>query len=223
MTIQLLSCLCSAIRCNTCKTPSRISVSQTHQQGASLVMVMMILVIVSLLGVSGAQIALMSERGARNDRDVQIAFQAAETALYDATNDMENVDVATRSTLFTPLNNLVFISGCGTTGTRKGLCLPAPTGDKPVWLTTDFTATDSPTTEFGEFTGASFDAGTAGVRPAAKPRYVIETISIQSKVIGSDRSKSSATSQITVYRVTAMGFGPRKDIQGVVQMLYRKE
>ena len=186
-------------------------------------MVMMILVIVSLLGVSGAQIALMSERGARNDRDLQIAFQAAETALYDATNDMENVGMATRSTLFTPLNNLVFISGCGTTGTRKGLCLPAPTGDKPVWLTTDFTATDSPTTEFGEFTGASFDAGTAGVRPAAKPRYVIETISIQSKVIGSDRSKSSATSQITVYRVTAMRFGPRKDIQGVVQMLYRKE
>lgn len=185
-------------------------------------MVMMILVIVSLLGISGAQIALMSERGARNDRDLQIAFQAAEAALYDATNDIEGPSTS-RSSLFKAGNILPFSSDCGTSGNSKGLCRPADAGIKPVWLAIDFTADDSPSTEFGQFTGTSFDAGTAGVKPAAKPRYIIEALSIQSKVVGADRSKSSAESQVTAYRVTAMGIGPRTDIQGVVQMLYRKE
>jgi len=36
------------------------------QRGASLLVVVMILIIVSILGVGGAQIALMSERGARS-------------------------------------------------------------------------------------------------------------------------------------------------------------
>ena len=60
-----------------------------HQQsGMSLIMVLLILVVVSLLGVGGAQIALMSERGARNDRDLQMAWQAAEAGLIDAENDI---------------------------------------------------------------------------------------------------------------------------------------
>ena len=62
--------------------------SDHRQNGASLIMVMMILIVVSLLGVSGAQIGLMSERGARNDRDIQMAWQAAEAALIDAEFDM---------------------------------------------------------------------------------------------------------------------------------------
>ena len=52
-----------------------------HQGGASLIMVMIVLTIVSIIGVAGIQISLMSERGARNDRDQQIAWQAAEAGL----------------------------------------------------------------------------------------------------------------------------------------------
>ena len=122
-------------------------IKKTDQQGASLIMVMMILDIVSLLGISGAQIALMSERGARNDRDLQIAFQAAETALYDATNDIEGPSTS-RSSLFKAGNILPFVSDCGTSGNSIGLCRPADAGVKPVWLSIDFMADDSPSTEF---------------------------------------------------------------------------
>jgi len=51
--------------------------NRRRQTGASLIMVMLILIVVSILGVGAAQIALMSERSARNDRDMQIAWQSA--------------------------------------------------------------------------------------------------------------------------------------------------
>lgn len=189
-------------------------------RGASLIIVMMILVIVSILGVGAAQIALMGERSSRNDRDLQIAFQSAETALFDATNDIEGAGAATRGAIFntsSSASSVIFVDDCGTTGNNKGLCAIAPASGKPAWLEVDFTATNSPSVAFGDFTGAAFDAGTTGVKPAAKPRYVIEPVPFYE--IGQNLSSPPAVA----YRVTAMGFGPRADIQGVVQMIYRKE
>ena len=174
-------------------------------QGASLIVVLMILVIVSLLGVGGAQIALMSERGARNDRDMQMAWQAAEAALIDAELDMTTA----RTAEINGKSKIAFIQGCGTTGRSIGLCDTNLT--RPEWLTVDFSDTSSsaPTVQFGAFTGRSFATGGIGIQPAQAPRYLIE--------IMQDPSDSSAY----IYRVTAMGFGPRADIQAVLQMLYR--
>lgn len=183
-----------------------------RQRGASLIMVMLILIVVSLLGVGGAQIALMSERGARNDRDQQVAWQAAEAALIDAEFDI-NGATATRKTLFDGNTQAAFVPGCGTSGTSVGLC-DTTVGGKPAWLTVDFTVTGSSaaTTAFGTFTSHNFAAGGIGIQPAKVPRYVIELVP---DPVG---DKSNPT---FLYRVTAMGFGPRADIQAVLQMLYR--
>jgi len=186
------------------------------QRGASLIMVMLILIVVSLLGVGAAQVALMSERGARNDRDQQVAWQAAEAALIDAEVDMidstSTRKIASKS-VFDATTQSVFLPGCGTSGMSVGLCDLAMTG-KPAWLTVDFTATGSsaPTTAFGTFTGHTFAAGGVGIQPAKVPRYVIESVP---DPIG---DKSNPT---YLYRITSMGFGPRADIQAVMQMLYR--
>lgn len=184
-----------------------------QQAGVSLIIVMLILVIVSLLGVSGVQISIMSERGARNDRDQQIAWQAAEAALIDAEVDMIGA-TATRRTLFDGKAQSPFIPGCGSSSTSIGLCDLVLTGN-PAWLTVDFTTTDSNarTTPFGLFTSRTFAAGGVGIQPAKAPRYVIELVP---DPVG-DKSDPSF-----LYRVTAMGFGPRDDIQAVLQMLYRK-
>jgi type IV pilus assembly protein PilX len=184
-----------------------------RQAGVSLIIVMLILVIVSLLGVSGVQVAIMSERGARNDRDQQIAWQAAEAALIDAEVDMIGT-TGTRNTLFDGKTQSPFITGCGSSGTSIGLCDLVQTG-KPAWLTVNFTTTDASaaTTEFGIFTGRTFAAGGVGIQPAKAPRYVIELVP---DPVG-DKADPSF-----LYRVTAMGFGPRDDIQAVLQMLYRK-
>jgi type IV pilus assembly protein PilX len=184
-----------------------------RQRGASLIMVLLILIVVSVLGAGGAQIAIMSERGARNDRDQQVAWQAAEAALIDAEAEMYGTGTATRRAIFDSKNQVDFVSGCGTSGNSLGLCILNSSG-KPAWLVADFTDTsaNAMTVPLGQFTGRTFAAGGAGIQPAKVPRYVFEMIP---DPIG---DKSNPT---YLYRVTAMGFGPRPDIQSVVQMVFR--
>jgi len=173
------------------------------QRGVSLIVVMMILIIVSLLGVGGAQIALMSERGARNDRDMQVAWQAAEAALRDAEFDMTT---SGRKGTFDGKSKIAFVLGCNTTGTTEGL-YDFRACSKPAWLTLNFDTTAA--TVFGAKTGRTFASGLVGIQPAQPPLYMIELV-----------NDPLDNSQV-VYRVTAMGFGPRTDIQAVVQEIYR--
>lgn len=187
------------------------------QKGASLIVVMMILTIVSLLGIAGIQISTMAERGARNDRDQQVAWQSAEAALVDAEFDMYLSTTSPRQTRFKEAVDITgFLPGCGTSGNDVGLCALVSTG-KPAWLTVDFTITgnSAPTTVFGKYTNRAFTAGGAGIQPAKPPRYVMEPLRDPG-----DRDLGSSTPKY-IYRVTAMGFGPRNDIQAVTQMIYR--
>ncbi|HUD33331.1 MAG TPA: PilX N-terminal domain-containing pilus assembly protein, partial [Variovorax sp.] len=81
--------------------------SDPSQRGVSLIVVLLILVVVSVLGVGGAQIALMAERGSRNDRDMQVAWQAAEAALMDAEFDIHgpNTAAASRRAVFDQMHD----------------------------------------------------------------------------------------------------------------------
>lgn len=190
------------------------------QTGASLIVVMLILVVVSILGVSGIQIAMMGERGTRNDRDQQVAWQAAEAALIDAEFDIEGLPAASttkRNVIFKSEDTDIakFETDCGASGQSRGLCALNATG-KPAWLTVNFTTTgnSAPTVQFGTFTGRTFPSGTKGVQPSRPPRYVIEPIP--------DPLVSRTKPQPRyVYRVTAMGFGPNPESQAVIQMIYR--
>ena len=200
--------------------PSR---SLHYSRGASHIVVMLILVVVSILGVSGIQVAMMGERGTRNDRDQQVAWQAAEAALIDAEFDIEGLPVSSmtkRNTVFKLKETDIakFIPDCGTSGLSIGLCSLNATG-KPAWLTVDFTATgaSAPTVQFGTFTGRDFPSGSKGVQPVRPPRYVIEPI--VDPLVSRTTKPGSGTRY--VYRVTAMGFGPSATTQAVVQMIYR--
>lgn len=185
--------------------------SKQAQRGASLIMVMLILIVVSVLGVGSAQISLMSERGSRNERDLQVAWQSAEAALNDAEIEMFPNGAGTRKSEFS--NATSFVQDCGATGNSVGLCTLNLSG-KPAWLTADLEGSGANTVGFGLFTGRTFAAGGLGIQPKQAPRYVIERIPDPG---GADMSDPSAV----VYRVTAIGFGPRTDIQVVLQMMYR--
>ena len=216
---------------------------QSAQRGASLIVVLLILIVVSILGVGGAQIALMAERGSRNDRDMQMAWQAAEAALIDAELDLitpaSSASSPARGSIFgmtivgTPPRNVQaekvnivnFTTTCGTKTdvnangqSTWGLCSLPATG-KPAWLTANFESTgnSATTVEFGRFTGRTFAAGALGAQPVQAPRYVIEAIPDE----GAASRDKTAPELNYVYRVTSMGFGPRVDIQAVVQMVYR--
>ena len=216
--------------------------SVSTQRGASLIVVLLILIVVSILGVGGAQIALMAERGSRNDRDMQMAWQAAEAGLIDAELDLttpaSGASSPARGALFgmtfvgTPARSVQaekvdvsnFVADCGTKTQVLnghpvwGLC-SLPTTGKPAWLTVDFTATGNSAhaVELGTYTGRTFAAGALGAQPVRAPRYVIEAIRDQ----GAASRDKTATEVNYVYRVTSLGFGPREDIQAVVQMVYR--
>lgn len=183
------------------------------QRGASLLIVLIILVVTSMLGVMGMQIAMMAERGARNDRDVQVAWQSAEAGLQDAEFDIAGPVTSTRRSVFGPTPDVtLFPAGCGTSGTSKGLCALVASG-KPAWLTVDFDG--NAVASFGQFTGQAFPTGSHGAAPSRPPRYVIEPVRDPG-----DRDLASTQPKF-IYRITAMGYGPRPDVQVVLQVLFR--
>ena len=199
------------------RNPSCRPTTAGRARGFSMIVVLIILSVLSLMGVAVTQMTMLSERSTRYDRDWQIAWQAAEAALLDAEFDIRgpNTSGTTRVTQFSPTSLLGFADGCGT-GTDRGLCLPSVAG-KPVWYTVDFTdvSANRRTVRFGDFTGRTLDAG-SGVRPARLPHYIIE-------VLPDMTPGGSATVQRNLYRVTAIGYGPREDTQAVLQMFFRKE
>ena len=193
----------------------------TGQHGFSLITTLILLVVVTVLGIGASQIALLAEKSTRFGRDSQIAFQAAEAALIDAEFDIRgpNTFANQRVATFVTGSRVAFVDGCGT-GDSQGLCFPAASLQKPVWYadTVDFTdeSSNARTVYFGQFTGRTLSTGSTGIRPARLPRYIIEIISDPTPGL-------STSANPTLYRVTAMGFGPRKSTQAVLQMIFRKE
>ena len=191
------------------------------QQGASLVVVMMVLLVVTVAGIAGARLALLGEMSARHDRDTQIAFESAEAAIIDAENEIDGVGAtactALRADKFLAKASSIAAGSCGTTSTERGLCTPVDntTTAKPVWVTVDFldNSSGAPTVEYGSYTCRTFDAG-SGIKPARPPRYIVERVQ--------DKTPGKSADAI-MYRITAMGFGPRVDTRTVVQVEYRKK
>jgi type IV pilus assembly protein PilX len=213
---------------NSTMLPNRHS----SQRGASLIVVMLILIVVSVLGIGAAQISMMGERSARNDRDMQVAWQGAEAALMDAEFDIRgpNTAAASRVGIFGPDSSQpdrskFDVTLCGDSFSDKtlGLCdlvdEAAGATIQQKWLQVDFTidTSSAKTVKYGQYTEREFAAGGTGVQPSKKPRYVIEPI----RDYQGQRDKSQAGTAKYMYRVTAMGFGPREDIQAVAQMILR--
>lgn len=195
------------------------------QHGASLVVSLIMLVAVLMLGISAAQIALQGEKASRNDRDRQIALQAAEAALMDAEMDIEGVpgkDLA-RSGEFGPNKNDIFpeTEGCsaGPGNKHLGLCNRAEKGEIPIWQKADLTGSlgEIVSVPYGQFTGQTFQTG-KGSLPAKPPRYIIELMPYNRESEGAEMETMTY-----FYRITAIGFGVRETTQVVLQTFYRKD
>jgi type IV pilus assembly protein PilX len=74
--------------------PSRLQLnSPRHQSGAVLAVSLIMLLILSLIGVSASQNTGLNERMAGNARDRNLAFQAAESALLAADDLLQNLNI----------------------------------------------------------------------------------------------------------------------------------
>lgn len=62
-------------------------------KGAVLIVSLMLLVVITILGVSGMRNTTLDERMAGNMRDLQLAFYAAESALYEAGQKLKTISL----------------------------------------------------------------------------------------------------------------------------------
>jgi type IV pilus assembly protein PilX len=62
----------------------RAKTNRSRQDGAILVVSLLLLLVMTLLGLTAMQVTRMEERMAGNSRDISLAFQAAEAGLRDA-------------------------------------------------------------------------------------------------------------------------------------------
>ncbi|MGE5652448.1 MAG: PilX N-terminal domain-containing pilus assembly protein [Bacillota bacterium] len=190
-------------------TRPRAFASRGDQSGASLIVTLLMLTVLAMVGLSAAQISLQDEKASRNERDREIAMQAAEAALADAELDIES---APRSFLFASDSSEGFAPDCnnGQTARYLGLCLSGR-NIRLAWQAIDFASAKS--VPYGHFTGRMLPAG-AGPLPMHAPRYIIELMP--------DDEAGGATQETYHYRITAIGFGAANATRVMLQTLYRK-
>jgi type IV pilus assembly protein PilX len=192
-------------------TPNR------QQRGVTMIVVLLMLVLVSMLALVAARFSILGEKSARNDRDRDIAFQAAEDALLDAEKDVLHPGPipapGNRNSLFGRDSQLHFQPGCGI-NTERGLCLPNDIAIKPIWLTVDISASSTTSVQYGTYTGQTYPSGLVlSVRP---PRYIVEVIPDIQADSGQDAQQGCY-----IYRVTSFGFGVREETIVSLQNILR--
>ncbi len=81
-------------------TPPRHSLLAQRQKGATLIVALVMLLLISLLAIGGMQGSIMQERMASNAHDGAISFQASEAALRQSEDDIMTT-LATRQNAYT--------------------------------------------------------------------------------------------------------------------------
>lgn len=164
-----------------------------RQAGAVLAVGLLLLLVMTLIGVTAMNSIIMEEKMAGNYRDRHLALQAAESALRDAENDIQ-CDSCTR-----PLQ----ISGLAgfDTSCTNGLCYGAGMPDASTHLLAGNGIA------YGTYTSAT---GLSAVN--MPPRYLIE---------GYKYYGAGAASWKYMYKITAVGYGGSSEAKVLLQSGFR--
>ena len=200
-------------------TPSRISLhrhKQPRQRGMALVFVLIMISIVFVIAAVSSRVVTLGERAARNDRDRQTAFQAAEAALSDAEMDImgPNTSASQRVAMF---GTLPADEGCSSASTTRGYCGALASGAYKAIFADESTSHQYAT--FGDFTNraSEFPVSAGGALPVKLPRYIIE------KSLISFRNRAQAAgAPFDAFVVTAIGYGIQPGTQVVLQAVISK-
>ena len=167
------------------------------QKGAVLVVSLIILLLMTLVGVTAMQVGTVQEKMASNLREQNIAFQAAEAALR-------------RGEQVVPGGNYPD-KGC-----TKGYCKPENvTGSgTPAWVSVDWNDSDQVLTDTKGFISSEDDPVPANPLVARRPRHIIEDISaIPTTGSGGGTGwEDKDTNKTKLYRITAQGYGLAADV-----------
>ena len=168
-----------------------------NQQGVVLFISLVLLLVLTIAGVSAVQTTTLDERMARNSHDSMMAFQSAESALRQAETWMEaNVN-----------STAVFTDG----------------GAGGLWTAADFDEDDRWMDTAVWTGGSSVVVPVAMPDVAQQPRYIIEWLAtVQRSESGAMLSSSyqSVFDRIEVFRITARGVGGSANSQVILQSTY---
>lgn len=183
--------------------PFLLTGSTTRQDGAVLVTGLLILLVMTILGISGMSSTSMQERMSGNDRDRQIAFQAAEAALREG----EEFVLTSSYDALDPLN---FTAAC-----TNGLCQKIASGTDNNW--TDNTVW-STSTKHRVYSGNFAEI-------TSNPKYIVEDLGkvlIPGVGLLTDCYNRPFPCP-NMYRITAMGTGSSGTSRVMLQSVFRKD
>ncbi|MDG1204364.1 MAG: PilX N-terminal domain-containing pilus assembly protein [Pseudomonadales bacterium] len=176
--------------------------TRDRQGGVVLFMSLIMLLIITVLGLSSVQTTSMQERMARSSRDVNLAFQAAESAIKDAETIVEE---------FASLSD--FDAADANT---NGLYYEAEFDEESNWKTVDWDAAD----------GNYFTASTTVANVASQPKYIVEHV----KTVVSDEDRlnldnvgqDTGSGRAQIFRVTVYATGGTDSARVMIQSTYGK-
>lgn len=176
----------------------------SRQHGAALIVALVLLVIMTILGMTSMNMSILEERMAGNIRNMQLAFDAAEAALRDGETTTEGLPPGT-----------VFDANGGT----GGLYVPN-TGGIPVWEQGDIT---NPDTSGGGMPSWQPRGGTSIDGVASQPQSLIEDLGtvLRFRTCAMELPPPGGC-HLPVRRVTARGWGANLNAVSVLQSTYKK-
>ena len=167
------------------------------QSGVALFISLVLLLVLTIIGVSAVQTTSLEERMARNSRDRLMAFQSAESALRDAE---ALIDTFTTTASFVD-------------GGTNGRWTIAPFGTMPRWEQANIWTG-----------GGSVFAANAVQGVASQPRFLMEHIATVVREENAyqidDPYSGSAADRIEMFRITARGVGGTQNTRVLLQSTY---
>jgi type IV pilus assembly protein PilX len=183
--------------------------SPRKQQGMTLVVGMILLVILTMVSVLGFRNVTMSERMAGNAADRNVAFQSAESVGKEALTTIENfltgagtmpsVGFYNHTTSVPPMSSAMAIQGGATVYWTQGVVSPVGAGACTTSATFDWAS-------------CSATVSSVYASNAAAGRFVIELIS----------SSTASGSTTRVFRVTSRSTGGSGQAEVILQTLYTR-
>lgn len=183
----------------------------SRQAGAVLVVSLIILLILTILGVSVMRTTTLEEKMAAATRDKDIAFQSAEAALKAAEDFIQANDLVQAN----------FKDDCtgAVNGITSGLCTVPTTGSQR-WDDTAICGGSS------VWVGACSEALTNISNVSKQPRYIIEflkTVNVGGDLLQQGNLQDIPMGELVDYfRITAVGYGGTADATVMLQSTFAK-
>ena len=193
-----------------------------RQRGAVLIFGLVVLLVVTMVGISGQQGTVLQERLAGNMRQNQIALQAAEAALQAGLSYVEEQDLpidATASGTYFVWNSCTVADAAAAEQNTNSPCTRLDT------ILSDWQRDPAQVSQGATYAAvaAATDAGYGGPIPgvAAQPRLYIE---VREEPSSPDAQANSFGQMVTYfYTVTAVGFGGNEQARAIVQSTIAKQ